>query len=228
VHPNPNSGTEWLEFYLTPETVTNFNLAGFTVFDNTRQIYKFNEEAFSNQLLIINVSGLNNDADSVILKDETGNILDTFTYEKSEKGLSWSRIPNENIFILSTPSYNLPNPAPSPTPTSTIAPTVTPSSTVTPSLTVSPTPGNTITPQPTFLSQLNLQQEKILLQKLSKPESIKLISHNSDYQTRNLRLVFLSNSPKQSLIVNAIIGSLLIILSSAVLLYGKIKKHLPS
>jgi hypothetical protein len=55
---------KWLEFYSHARNSDKFQSSGITVFDNTRQIYKFNEEAFSNQLLIINVSGLNNDAEA--------------------------------------------------------------------------------------------------------------------------------------------------------------------
>ena len=88
VYPNPESGSEWIELYTDQEPNIEFSLANFTLSDSVRQIYKFTNEKFINQLLVIEVTGLNNDTDSVVLKDNDGNILDAFTYEHTEKGLS--------------------------------------------------------------------------------------------------------------------------------------------
>lgn len=220
-YPNPDSGSEWIELLLiTEEADKSFSLENFTIFDSTRQIYKFSNEQFINKLLVIEVSGLNNDTDSVILKNESGNILNSFTYEQSEKGLSWSRENNSDIFILTVPSRDTENPyiSPTSTPTSTITsiPTLTPTPTQT--LTVSPTPINSPT---TTISQKETQQ--LTKYDLNK---IKLNSHDKEMPKRDLRLVFISKQIEQTEIINAIIGSFLIILSSIFLIYVKIKnKH---
>lgn len=224
IHPNQESGSEWVEFYITPEPAEDFSLNNFTIFDNLRQIYKFTNEKFVNQLLVVEVSGLNNDTDSVILKDDNGEILDTFTYDKTEKGLSWSRNFADNTFALTAPSRNLMNPSPTPT--------VTPSLTATPT-TLTPTATVTVATT-TITTELNENTDvtdstsittNTVTQNLINLDKIKLSSRDQNQQNRNLRLVFLGELPERNLIINAIIGSFLIILASMIFIYGKIKNQ---
>ena len=227
IHPSPTSGSEWIELWLTNETEA-ISLEGFSIFDNTRQIYEFTNEHFINQLLVIELSGLNNDGDSVILKNTENETLDSFTYDKTEKGLSWSRCEPNNTFILTSPSRNLINPtitnSPTPiaTPTVNLTPTLTP--TLTQIITNSPTPAITPNTKPSEKPLLNAGTKE-LHQKydLSK---IKLNDIDEKTQERTLRLVFIGEQLGQTEIMNVIIGSFLIILSASFLLYVKIKnKH---
>ena len=227
VHPNPESGSEWIELWLTDQT-ENFSLTNFTIFDNIRQIYKFSNEQFVNQLLVVEVSGLNNDTDSVILKNAQNEILDSFTYEKSEKGLSWAKDEISNTFILTHPSRNLINPIVA----NSLTPTVAPSTTLVPTLTPNPmqiTTSNTgpsnVASENSLETSSNNQNTNQIVKKydLSK---IKLSSSDLEMQKRQLRLVFIGEQLGQVEVINVIIGSFLIILSASFLLYVKIKnKH---
>lgn len=227
VHPNPESGSEWIELLLVKEIDENFSLTNFTIFDNLRQIYKFSNELFINQLLVVEVSGLNNDTDSVILKDAQGNILDSFTYDKTEKGLSWSRKQLENIFILTSPSRNLQNPSITltPTPIVTSTPTQTPTQTTTSGASSTE---NQATNSPEGSSQLNNHSTEQLGDLFKKYDlsKIKLTNHNQEIGNRKLRLVFLGTQLRRAEFLNAIIGSFLIIVSASFIIYAKIKnKH---
>lgn len=227
VHPNPDSGVEWIELLLiTEKTDENFNLTNFTIFDSTRQIYKFNNEQFINQILVIEVSGLNNDADSIILKNEFGTIIDSFTYNQSEKGLSWSRENNSNIFILTASSRNIKNPYITPTPTLTpTAITFTPTFTPTPTISLIPsnTPTN-ITPQKK--NQEFIKNEIKQIFRSYDLAKIKLNIEDKEIIKKESRLVFISKEMEQAWIINAIIGSFLLILGACFLIYVKIKnKH---
>lgn len=222
IHPNSESGSEWIELLLITEGGNNnFNLENFTIFDNVRQIYKFSNEQFTNQLLVIEVSGLNNDTDSVILKDELGNVLDSFTYNQSEKGLSWSRDIVSNSFVLTIPSRNLENPQLTSTPT----PTLTPTPTITPIITANSSP--TLTPPVSINNKVNSVQKESQLFKKYDVKNIKLNSQDQEKQNRESRLVFLGEQLGQGEMINVIIGSFLIILSSSFLLYVKIKNQHP-
>ncbi len=232
-HPNPESGNEWIELYITQEPAEEFSLNNFTLFDSARQIYKFTNQQFINQILVVEVSGLNNDSDSVILKNSNSEILDALTYDKTEKGLSWSRNLTDNTFALTAPSRNLINPTPTPTTTPTLTPTATSTPTITPTTTAVPIP--TSTPKITSVSNSNnltsvqtttmTASNKSVVRHLIDLDKIKLSSHDKSYLNRNLRLVFLNESLERNLIINAIIGSSLIILASLILIYGKIKNH---
>lgn len=224
VHPNPDSGSEWIELLLiTEETNENFNLTNFTIFDSARQIYKFSNEQFIDQILVIEVSGLNNDTDSVVLKDELGTVMDSFTYNQSEKGLSWSRENNANIFILTAPSQNIKNPYITPTPTLTPT-TITLTPTLTPTPTISLIPSNTptnITPQKK--NQEFIKNEIKQIFRSYDLAKIKLNIEDKEIIKKESRLVFISKEMEQAEIINAIIGSFLLILGACFLIYAKIK-----
>ncbi len=225
VHPNPDSGSEWIELLLiTEETNENFNLTNFTIFDSARQIYKFSNEQFIDQILVIEVSGLNNDIDSVILKDELGTIIDSFTYNQSEKGLSWSRENNVDTFILTVPSRNIKNPYITPTPTLTPTTTITPTLTLTPTPTINLTPINT--PAPIAPQKKNQQIADDEIKQIFKTydlNKIKLNIQDKENLKRELRLVFIGKQMEQAEIINAIIGSFLLILGACLFIYVKIK-----
>lgn len=222
VHPYPESGNEWVELFVNQELTEELNLNNYTLFDSIRLIHKFTDEKFSKQFLVVEVNGLNNDTDSVILKDSNNNILDIFTYEKTEKGLSWSKNFSNNTFVLSTSSRGLTNPNSTPTPIS-ITPILTPTTTHAPtSAPTNVTPSTTTTP---VITKTNSTTTNTIAQKLISPDKIKLSIIEKNYRNRNLRLVFLGELPERGLIINAIIGSLLIILGSVIFIYGKIKNH---
>lgn len=237
IHPNPETGNEWVELLASEPLADNFSLANYSISDSYHQIYKFSDEQFSNQLLVVEVSGLNNDQDSVVLKDPNDNILDYFAYTQTQKGLSWSLQFGTNDFILSEASRNLPNPTltpvftPTPTSIITLTPsvtiTVTPTSTPTSTLTLTPTltptsaPGSaTLSAFPTTANTASAIRHHYDLSK------IKLQSNDKTFTERQTRLVLLSKIEGKIEILNAIIGSSLIILGSAFLLYVRIKnKH---
>ena len=213
IHPNPIEGSEWIELWSEDCEQDNCEITGYQIFDSYHRIYEFDgQEVFSNQLLVIEVSGLNNDQDSVILKDKEDNILDSFSYTKTEKGLSWNKL-SDGSFVLSEASPNLNNPeptlTPTPTPTNTPAPTDTPTSTPTPT-------------QNQNQNQAGQEIEKALIYQY-KISNIKLESHDQAQEERLGRLVFLSKTKGQTYIVNAIIGSSLVVLSSILLIYVRLK-----
>lgn len=220
VSPNPETGNEWIEFIIKDETDQSPDVKNYTIFDSYHQIYKFNDEQFTEQLLVVEVSGLNNDRDSVILKDSEGNVLDSFSYTQTQKGFSWSKNTNNN-FAITEPSRNQINPdniivEEDPKPSITLEP-VSISPTPSPSQPLSPTPTNVIVSEPI----INIFPSYHVYD-LSK---IKLMSEQKNFKERQTQLVFLEKNEEQSKILNAIIGSSLIILSSLFLIYVKVKNR---
>ncbi len=200
------------------------------------------------------MSGLNNYQDSVILKDENANILDSFTYTQTQKGLSFARQEENVAFVLSEASRNQPNPQLTPTPTnllvtptsSMVSLTQTPTPTATPSPplpSISPSPTPSPTPSPVVI--LSIEPSSIAKTEENLPTNIAFLPDNSinyhfydlnkinlktdakDLTEQPTRLVLLGKNFKQTAILNAIIGSLLMILSSLFLIYVKVKsKHI--
>ena len=220
VFPNPETGNEWIEFIISDEANQSPDLKDCTIFDSYHQIYKFNDEQFTEQLLVVEVSGLNNDQDSVILKDSKGNVLDSFSYTQTQKGFSWSKNTDKN-FVATEPSRNQINPDNAvveeiPEPSTTMQPVSIPPTT-TPSPSLSPTPTNAAANKLT----INILPSYHAYD-LSK---IKLTSEHKNFKERQTQLVFLGKNEEQSKILNAIIGSSLIILSSLFLIYVKVKNR---
>lgn len=222
VYPNPESGSEWVEFLANGEIDENLNLSNYTIFDSYHQIYKFSDEKFTDQILVVEVSGLNNDQDSVILKDSNGAILDSFGYSETQKGLSWSREPETENFILGATSKNLVNPKviPEISLSPTISPTLTLTSTPSPTETTAINPTVSASPIMYPLTSTASQQKKSYKYDLN---NIKLATEEKPFADRKTRLVFLGKTERKAEILNAIIGSSLIILSSLFLIYVKIK-----
>ncbi|MBU1033562.1 hypothetical protein KKI22_01255 [Patescibacteria group bacterium] len=218
VYPNPETGSEWVELIVTEKIAEDFSIEDYTIFDSYHQIYRFSDdEQFLNQLLVVEVSGLNNDQDSVIIKNATGNIIDSFSYTETEKGLSWAREIDSSIFSLSEASCNLVNPLITPAPTEEPNPTISPTATPTPTLSTIPT-ANPTNPAPS-----PKKTKKYHYYDLSK---IKLESQDKIFENRTGRLVFFGKKQGQAEVLGAIIGSSLIILSALFLIYAKVKsKH---
>lgn len=235
VHPNPENGSEWIELIITDfSTNQEYELNGLSLSDATKQIYQFPDEFIANQeYLVAEVTGLNNDQDSVILKDASGINIDSFSYTSTQKGLSWSRI-SEQQFVLNQPSKGLQNPSPTPSPSPSLDPSsipILPTPSLTTTISLTPTqnqPINSSPPQP------NKQQSH---QVTKKPDWVKtypiqqmqLRATNKHVAEFASRLVILGDRQGQRDLQNAIMGSLLLLVSGALLLYGKIKstkKHL--
>jgi hypothetical protein len=222
IYPNPETGSEWVELIVIEEIAEDFSLEAYTIFDSYHQIYKFSDkDKFIDQLLVVELSGLNNDQDSVVLKDAHGNILDSFSYIKTEKGKSWAREIDSNIFSLNEASRNSVNPP------ITATPSAEPSASVSTSLNITPTtitiaPIQTLTKTPTPINSIYPSKEtrKYHYHDLQK---IKLESQEKTFENRTGRLFFFGKKQGQAELVDAIIGSSLIILSSLFLIYAKIK-----
>ena len=235
IFPNPETQNEWVELKIDEETNQNSSLVNYTLFDSYHQICKFNNEQFTNQLLVVEVSGLNNDQDSVVLKDDIGNILDSFSYTQTQKGLSWSKDDNGN-FIISEPSRNQINPSKTPTPTNietspSIEPTqISPS----PSTSISSSSSPSLSPTKSVAAKSTANAKKEDIKQTISISSnyhsydlnkIKLTSEQKIFKERLTRLVFLGKDEEQARVLNAIIGSSLIILSALFLIYVKVKNR---
>lgn len=219
VYPNPESGSEWIEFITTEELAEDFSLINYTIFDSYHQIYKFSgDEEFNEQILVVEISGLNNDTDSVVFKDAEGNVLNSFTYTETSKGLSWAREINSDIFSIGQASPNAINPTltPSPSPTVEVTLATTPSTTSTPTGTIIPTVTPTdVSPTP----KINKEYHNYDLSK------IKLKSQEKTFTDRAGQLAILAEEQGQAEILSAIIGSSLIIVSALFLIYVKVKSQ---
>lgn len=98
VMPNPASGKEWVELTsLDPENA--IALDGCTIHDSKSRILTITKATLdptASKFLVIQFpsSHLNNDGDAVSLYDPSGQLLDTMTYGKTNKGMSFIRYPD--------------------------------------------------------------------------------------------------------------------------------------
>ncbi len=238
VFPNPSSGSEWVEILnfgdkqFFPEEYKNF-----TISDNKRIIYQFsgNENCLDN-LLIVELSGLNNDGDSVILKNVEGELIDEMTYTSSQKDLSWLRTDIENSsFVLGEPSPLALNVIPTPINEATVTPSNTPSPTISPIPTINEAQ-NQETEKKLELDQtdkITIKQKEILnkqdiLEKYfgnyQNFKNLKIDCQNTQDFPKP-RLVFLGQRILKTAIVNAIIGSSLLIIAAVLLSYEQNHQH---
>lgn len=221
VHPNQNSGSEWIELFCEE---TNADLSTYSIYDAVRKIYQLSDESCSDDLLVIEVSGLNNDQDSVIVKQDNGEIIDSFSYQSSEKGLSWSR-QVDSSFVLSSPSRGANNPAvieaePNTSPTPSTSTTPTPSVNLTP--TSSPTNSPTSTNGPTV--SISPTAIKTNFELPYTATSINLQATDTAAIKRDSRLVILGqHPPERQQILGVIMASCLMLFSAIYLLYVKKK-----
>lgn len=218
IHPNPESESEWVELYLEEnEEDQTLSLENYSLEDSYHQIYLFSDELFNeNNLLTIEVSGLNNDEDQVILKDSNEEIIDQFSYTKTEKGQSWSWSESLTTFQLTTSSKNKINPELSPTPTETV---ITPTATTTPETTITPDIKKSNNTANTEKKAYQPDYQNYV------PSKIKLETDPNPFLERETRMVFLQEKEDKKLIINAIMGGSLISISAYYLLYVRIKKN---
>ena len=218
IHPNPESGPEWIELYFEEnEENQTSDIENYSLEDSYHQIYLFSDEVFDeNNLLMIEVSGLNNDEDQVVLKDSNEKIIDQFSYTKTEKGLSWSWSESLTTFQLTTSSKNEINPELSLTPTEAV---ITPTATT--------TPETIITPDIKKINKTTNTEETAYKPDYQNyiPSKIKLKTDPNPFLERKTRMVFLQEREDKKLIINAIIGGSLISISAYYLLYVRIKKN---
>lgn len=203
------------------------DLAAYAIYDDLRKIYQFSNDSCLDGLLVVEVSGLNNDKDSVVIKHDNGELIDSFTYQSTEKGLSWAR-QADGSFVLSSPSRGTNNPqlaAPS-------TPTPTPTNSATPSTTTSSASSTTGHTTPTITAD-NPDTQSVTTTVLNNP-NFQLPYQASDIQlkldrslidaSRSSRLVFLAEAlPNKSAVLGVIMTSCLLLLLAGYLLYVKIK-----
>jgi hypothetical protein len=246
VFPNPESGSEWIEIYCLEENPINAkDYVGFTISDEKRIIYSFDgNEVWLNNFTIIEVAGLNNDQDSVILKNSEGLVVDQMSYDHSEKNLSWLRInTNESTFILGEASPLFTNKIPiltTPIPTPILSYTPSPP-VVNHSIETIPniinTPSPTTNPQNINLGDTDCESTKteIINKDNTKPLSEQelagtyfanyqngynlQISYSQEKQFPQTRLVFLGQKILKAAIIDAIIGSSLLVVAAILLSY---------
>jgi hypothetical protein len=245
VFPNPSSGSEWVEILCLEENqFSPEEYAHFTISDDKRIIYQFSgDEEWLEKLLVIELSGLNNDDDSVILKNPDGLIVDEMSYGSSQKDLSWLRTDIENpLFILGEPSplslNSIPSPSAEPTPNPSHKPTPNPNHAITTNITPTSFPISSVnnnqekTEQSTSKEKEKLNRiigKQDILEKYfanyQKFKNLKIECQNSQHFPKS-RLVFLGQKILKKAVVNAIIGSSLLILAAILLSYEQKKpKH---
>jgi len=172
--PNPNSGSEWVELYVLPETIfptlaPSQEPEKWQIFDAKSEIGSFiSENLLPGDLFLIEVKDLNNSGDSIELRLGPA-VIDSFTYEKSNKEQTWARVPNfSGEFFLSDPSPNQLNPEPS--------------------LTVTPTPTKTPTQPPTTTCTTIITNEPKILQKISPTSDPPVDQKTKSIQKKHLNL----------------------------------------
>ncbi len=240
VFPNPSAGSEWVEILQLGESpINSTDYSNFTISDEGRVIYQFSgDENWLGKLLLIELSGLNNGGDSVVLKNAEGLIIDEMTYSSSQKDMSWLRTDTENpSFILGKPSPLALNITPSPSTKPTLTPTSVPS--ITPISNPSPiisTDQNQENEQKLKLEQISKppdkQQETLNNQDISEKyfanyqnfKNLNIKCQNSQHFS-NSRLVFLGQRILKTATVNAIIGSSLFIVAAILLSYEQKPNH---
>ena len=223
VYPNPQTGAEWVEIYLSQEASASAQqFADYSLHDNRQLLYRFTgQEAWSDQLLIVEVTGLNNDGDSVILQDDQEQIIDQMNYNTSQKGLSWSRISWQQAeFALTEASPGLLQLAePSQAPPTPSVPTISPSI-------INPEPSTSPSTVPS--SQLaNKDQQPASpdfdpMVQLANYQASRL-KLTTDAQTttdsKQARLMILGQSTAKQEVQDVIMGSSLLLLAALLLSY---------
>lgn len=163
VFPAPSTESEWIELANTSAEVVD--ISGWQLFDQLSSpsllhTFPSGSTIAANELVVIETNQkLNNAADGVVIKDQSGNEIDSFSYTTSTTDLSWSRHPDQptqwNMVPPTKGGHNLaPSPSPSPSP-SPAPPTPSPSSSGIPSMSPSPSP----TAEPiSFLSAIEVSE----------------------------------------------------------------------
>ena len=168
--PNPDAGNEWVEIY--NNTDNEIVLDNWYIKDNTDNKKKFNATISVQGFYLFDLgtnSYLNNTGDETVnLVNANNQIVETIPYNGSEKGVSWSRQP-DNLWCLSLPSQSaVNNVCPTPTLENTPTPSPFPTSTLTPTPSFTPTP--TTIPTPT--SSPSATSIPVRLEIIEAPDSI--------------------------------------------------------
>ncbi len=146
--PNPSDGeVEWIELFNDSGIAVDLN--DWIIEDVASHSAELKDLGIiePNQFKVLSGEAdgwlLNNSSETIFLRDNLGNVIDSYSYESTQEGLSFARVPDggSNWLSLQTPTEGTTNgnsPTPSPTPT----PTPTPTSTITPSPTPTLDPNN--------------------------------------------------------------------------------------
>ena len=137
VMANPTEGEEKVELTIDPNSnIDQIDLENWSLWDELSQpssLHQFESiQLIKSQFLVIEINGkLNNDGDSVTLKNSVGEVISKFTYAQTEKGVSFCRLPTDfdpfsQNFIAGTPSFGQANPVPSSTPSTALSPASSP------------------------------------------------------------------------------------------------------
>ncbi|OGH15092.1 MAG: hypothetical protein A2860_00170 [Candidatus Levybacteria bacterium RIFCSPHIGHO2_01_FULL_37_33] len=158
---HPSSGADWVELY--NKTSENITIDNWKIVDTTSTIITLSGSIDGNGFRTFDVSNrLNNSGDTVILKNQSDEIVDSYSYT-SDPGLgtSMGRQPDgENFWVnFSSPTKGSTNNTSIPIPTSTTAPTATPKPS--PSPTPVPTSKPTSTKSPTKIPATPAPPQKI-------------------------------------------------------------------
>lgn len=163
IFPNPitsNEPDEWIELYNSGDEQVDLSEYKIDDIEGGSSPFQLSGiiEGKSWILLPKSVTGitLNNTNDDVRLISNSGEIIDSVSYDTTQEGKSYARIPDGNGAFEwvdhptpnATNSVDVPTPSPSnePSPTPTVSPTQEP----TPTPTVEPTPTSQPTPTPTM------------------------------------------------------------------------------
>jgi len=137
IYPAPPSGEyEWVEIYNDENTI--IDLSQYSLSDLTNKKIKFANTILQPLSFEIATSSgvLNNDGDTVFLKNNLEEIIDVATYSANfDSNKTFAKCPNGNWFVLNMPTKNATNE----TACQILTPTPTPIITLTPILTVTPT-----------------------------------------------------------------------------------------
>jgi hypothetical protein len=128
--PKPEDDVaEWIELY--NQSSVSLNLTGFVLDDREGGTAPFKLDGYhvdAGGFVVIEKSvsgiGLNNAGDEVRLLDNTGNLIDTYAYARTETGLSYARVPDgSDNWVVGNPTKGTPNSLTSTgTPTTAITP----------------------------------------------------------------------------------------------------------
>ena len=224
VYPNPQTGAEWVEIYLSQEASASAQqFVDYSLHDNHQLLYRFTgQEEWSDQLLLVEVTGLNNDGDSVILQDDQEHIIDQMNYNTSQKGLSWSRISWQQAeFALTEASPGLLQLAePSQPPPTSPTPTISPSITTSPEPSSSPSVRPNSQPISKDHRPASLDFDPMVQLANYQASRLKL---TTDSQTvtdgKQARLMILGQTTAKQEVQDVIMGSSLLLLAALLLSY---------
>lgn len=206
VYANPKSEElEWIELF--NQSNQDINLENWQLWDQLSKpslIHQFTTEKITaNNYLIVELKNvLNNSGDSIIIYNDQQQIQDSLTYDRSEKGLSWSRNLLNQEITITEPSPNKPNLFPTPT----LLPTITPTLQTTPNVTTHPIPttiaGSGLTQDPSPPIKIYSYPPAILQPSIDLPQQ----------SFRALQTIFFEPPQLEQGAISVIIGGLLLLI----------------